>query len=159
MKIDVNDEFFSQEDVDRCLDEAKRIADDLDSQEKAIELLKHIHKLIPISDSYFVPDIVHEWKDSAMEYVESPKTYFNEVLYDIFKRQHESFKESVEYLEDSVNDELLDEDILFDMVMTFNRSMIETNESCERYGAEKFPEYRFSSASLQSRYDKWIMGM
>jgi hypothetical protein len=51
----------------------------------------------------------------------------------------------------------LSEEELFAMVMSFNSNLESTNESCERYGMEKFPEYRFKSDTLQKDYDKWLI--
>lgn len=157
MTYDHHEYPIDQEYVDRYIEKTEKLALDVDSEEKAIAVLKRINYLHYISDEYFVPDIIEDWKETAMDYMESPEAYFRKVLYDILRKNHQQFFKSVAALEESVLKGHLAEEELFVMVMSFNNNIEDTNESCERHGMEKFPKYLFKSDLLQEDYEKWLM--
>ena len=153
----IYEEPTSQQDVDRYLEETEKFVLEVDCEEKAVDVLKRINYLKYISDEYFVPDMIDDWKEMALKHMESPEAYFKKVLYGLFQENHPEFFESINHLKDSALSGHLSEEELFSMVRSFNNNLETTNESCERYGMEKFPKYRFKSDLLQKNYEKWLM--
>ena len=154
--IEENDDLISQEYVDRYFEDTRDLSLDVDSQKKAIDLLKRIHYLEYVSDEYFVAEDIAEWKKRAMTHIDSAEIYFQKVLYDIFRHCHLNFTDSLHSLEASVANDAVSEEVIFSMVKSFNEDMKITNESCKRYGMPKFDEYRFESSLLQEHYDEWL---
>lgn len=142
--------------VDEYYEETRNLAETIDDKPKAIELLKRISYLHHLSNEYYVPNDIEDLRSMALEYLDSPEEYFTEVLYEIIVKTHQNFTKSVLILEDSAIKGELSEEVVFDIVHSFNTSIEETNIQCDKYSSRKFEKYRFRSDELQMHYDEWL---
>lgn len=148
--------FTSQACVDQYFELTKELANNVDTEEGAVELLKRIKYLECVSNEFFVSEDIHGWEEMALSYIESPDMLFQNVHYDILLENYQEFFEATRDLEQAVIDGLLHEDYLFSLVNDFNINLIQTNVNCERYDMGKFAEYQFENGDLGKKYNAWL---
>ncbi len=155
--IRTDDEIFtSQKCVDEYFEKTRDLANDVDTEECAITLLKRIKYLDHASDSFFVPKDIYGWEEMALSYVEDAKVLFQHVHYAILLENYQEFFNATHDLEKAVTDGLLEEDVLFSLVNDFNINLIQTNKLCEQYEMKKFDDYHFQNDNFNERYLNWL---
>lgn len=148
--------FYNQNDVDQYVIETEELAENVDNEQTAIQLYKHISYLKAASELYFVPNIVFSWEEMALSYIESPDALFKHVHYEMILEEYKNFFDAAQYLELAVIEGLLPIDFLFENVFLFNNNIDNVNKSCEQYGIEKFTKYCFNEPDLNLQYQKWL---
>lgn len=157
LKLPYDNSFSNQEDVDKYVLETEKLAEEVNDEESAIKLYKHISHLKSVEELYFVPDIVWSWEEMALSYIESTAAVFECVYYEQMHDVHKRGVEAFQSLEQDVLNGFLSQDVLFGLIHGFNVDFKFFNKYCKKYHQEPFDYYQCVSDELQQKYNIWLV--
>ena len=155
-KVQYNESFTSQAEVDQFVIETEKLAEQVKDQESAIELYENISYLKSAMDIYFVPDVVLDWEKMALSHIESKAALFEQVHYDRISQMHQSGFDAFANLEEAVLNNGMPEEMLFNLIHTFNMDIEKFNGYCRKYGKDTFSYYQCANDDLRQKYDMWL---